>query len=611
MTTSAPKFITGTDIPRVPVDPVTLQVLGGAFKTLAQEMGLVLYRMSYSSIIRESEDLGAGIVDPLGRQICESESTPMHTGSISSYVKGFRRRIEQELGDTINDGDVILHNHPYYGATHSPDVHISIPIFYDGKLIAFSSLQAHMLDIGAQTPGLCLDAIDVWAEARLYNGLKIYERGVKNKQMWRHILDNVRTPGMNESDMEAMITAANFGKNRFIELLDEYGLSIILSAAEEWMDYTERMIRAKIRKIPDGTYYAEAFLDDDGKNLGKPLKVCVTTTIQDDNITIDLTGSAPETPTAYNSAFEGCTLTAAKYITRTILLDEATHDEYIPQNDGMSRALTLIAPEGSIFNPSFPRSCFARFPQVNLMADCVVQSLINVIPEQLCAGTSAHIHFVSYSGYVPAEKQYWVYLEVNEGSYGGRYGRDGMDAVDALNANTRNVPIEETEWHHPLRIERYELRDDHRAAGNWCGGLGIVRDTRFLTDGELTCEGDRHIDAPKGQFGGEDGKAGAMIKNPGTSAQEFLSSKVAGAKMKKGDVVRIITPSGGGYYEPFARDPEMVLSDVLDGFVDCQAARQSYGVYIDEYSPTLDLTKTRDLRAAAAVRVREKTLVGS
>ena len=132
------RFIKGTDIPRVAIDPVTLQVLGGALKTLAQEMGLVLYRMSYSSIIRESEDLGAGIVDHLGRQICESESTPMHTGSVPSYVKGFRRRIEEELGDTIDEGDVILHNHPYYGATHSPDVHISVPIFYQGRLVAFS-----------------------------------------------------------------------------------------------------------------------------------------------------------------------------------------------------------------------------------------------------------------------------------------------------------------------------------------------------------------------------------------------------------------------------------------------------------------------------------------
>ena len=592
------RFIKGTDIPRVEIDPVTLQVLGGAFKTLAQEMGLVLYRMSYSSIIRESEDLGAGIVDPLGRQICESESTPMHTGSVPSYVKGFRRRIEQELGATIEEGDVILHNNPYYGATHSPDVHIAVPIFYKNRLIAFSALQAHLLDIGAHTPGLCIDALDVWAEARLYSGLKIYEKGVKNEQLWRHILDNVRTPSMNESDMEAMVTAAQFGRRRFLELVEEYGLEVILSAAEEWMDYAERMLRAQIAKVPDGKYYVESWLDDDGKNWGKPLKVAVTTTIEGDSVTIDLTGSSPEVPTAYNSPFEGCTRTAANYIVRTVFLDEASHDEYIPQNDGMTRALTLIAPEGSIFNPKFPRACFTRFPQINLMSDCVLRSLIPVMPERLCAGTSAHIHFVSYSGYIPEEKQYWVYLEVNEGSYGGRHGKDGMDAVDALNANTRNVPIEETEWHHPLRVERYELRQDFRAPGKWCGGLGIIRETRYLTDGQFTCEGDRHFEAPQGFFDGAEGKAGAIVKNPGTAEEIAWPSKISGAAVRKGDVIRIVTPSGGGYYSPYERDPQAVLDDVLDGYADIETVRDVFGVAIDRVSMTVDAEQTRKHRAA-------------
>ena len=597
MKTEQRTFIKGTDIPRVEIDPVTLQVLGGAFKTLAQEMGLVLYRMSYSSIIRESEDLGAGIVDPLGRQICESESTPMHTGSVPSYVKGFCRRLE-ELGQTIDEGDVILHNNPYYGATHSPDVHVAVPIFYKGRLIAFSALQAHLLDIGACTPGLCIDAIDVWAEAKQYTALKICEKGKRNEQLWRHILDNVRTPSMNASDMEAMITAAEFGRKRFLELVDEYGLEVILSAAEEWMDYAERMLRAEIAKVPDGTYYVESWLDDDGKNWGVPLKVAVTTTIKGDSVTIDLTGSSPSVPTAYNSPFEGCTRTAANYIVRTVFLDEAGHDEYIPQNDGMTRALTLIAPLGTIFNPEFPRACFTRFPQINLMSDCVLRSLIDVMPERLCAGTSAHIHFVSYSGFIPEEKQYWVYLEVNEGSYGGRHGKDGMDAVDALNANTRNVPIEETEWHHPLRVERYEMRDDFRAPGKWSGGLGIIRETRYLTDGQFTCEGDRHTEAPEGFLGGMGGKPGAIVKNPGMPDEVSWPSKIAGASVKKGDVIRIVTPSAGGYYDPFERDPHAVLTDVLDMYADIETTAQQFGVVIDRATMRVDAAATSKLRAA-------------
>ena len=322
----------------------------------------------------------------------------------------------------------------------------------------------------------------------------------------------------------------------------------------------------------------------------------MTTTIKGDNITIDLTGSAPESPTAYNSAFEGCTRTAANYIVRTIFLDEFNLDEYIPQNDGMSRVINLIAPEGTIFNPSFPRACFTRFPQINLMSDCVLRSLIEVMPERLCAGTSAHIHFVSYSGYIPKEQQYWVYLEVNEGSYGGRHGKDGMDAVDALNANTRNVPIEETEWHHPLRIERYELRDDFRAPGKWCGGLGIVRETRYLTDGQFTCEGDRHMEAPKGFFSGQDGKGGAIVKNPGTPDEISWPSKIAGASVKSGDVIRIVTPSGGGYYDPLDRDPQAVLDDVLDGYANIDTVEKTFGVVIDKATMILDVRATETLR---------------
>jgi N-methylhydantoinase B len=315
-------------------------------------------------------------------------------------------------------------------------------------------------------------------------------------------------------------------------------------------------------------------------------------------VTIDLTGSSAEVPTAYNSPFEGCTRTAANYIVRTVFLDEALHQEYIPQNDGMTRALKLIAPEGSIFNPKFPRACFTRFPQINLMSDCVLRSLIPVMPQRLCAGTSAHIHFVSYSGYIPEEKQYWVYLEVNEGSYGGRYGKDGMDAVDALNANTRNVPIEETEWHHPLRVERYELRTDHRAAGKWCGGLGIVRETRYLTDGQFTCEGDRHLEAPQGFFGGHDGKAGAIIKNPGMADEISWPSKISGAAVTKGDVIRIVTPNGGGYYDPLERDPQAVLDDVLDGYTDIERAKRDFGVVIDPKRVAIDFAATEALRRA-------------
>lgn len=587
------RLIRGTTIPRVELDPVTLQVLGGSFTTVAREMALVLFRMSYSSIIRESEDIGAGVVDLQGRQICEAECTPMHVMSLPGYVRGFLKRLEGK----VDEGDIILHNHPYLGATHSPDLHIAVPIFVDGQLLGFSAVQAHVLDNGSMTAGLCMDAIDIWAEGRIYNAVKIYEKGVRNEELWRMILDNVRTPKMNESDMNAMIASAEYGRERFVQLVEKYGASVVMSASEEWMEYSERMLRKSIEQVPDGVYRAEAWLDDDGRDRETKLPVKVKVTIDGGDLIVDLEGSAGETMGSYNAPFEGSTMVAASYMMRTMFLDEALHEQYIPQNDGMVQPLTMLAPEGSIFNPRFPRSAFARFCQINLMADCIRQALLDVMPDTLCAGTSAHIHFVSYSGYIEEEQQYWVYLEVDEGSYGGRKGKDGMDAVDALCANTRNVPIEETEWHHPLRVERYELRPEPAAAGQWRGGLGIIRDTRYLSDGYFTCEGDRHKDKPLGAFGGKDGWSGAMYLNPGTDGEVALPSKISGAEIKKGDVIRIMTPCGGGYGDPLERSTEMVLSDVLDGWATIETAERDYKVAIDAETMTVDQQRTAELRA--------------
>jgi N-methylhydantoinase B/oxoprolinase/acetone carboxylase alpha subunit len=221
-----------------------------------------------------------------------------------------------------------------------------------------------------------------------------------------------------------------------------------------------------------------------------------------------------------------------------------------------------------------------------------MRSLADVMPERVSAGTSAHIHFVSYNGFDKNKGEYWVYLEVDEGSYGGRYGKDAIDSCDALVANTRNVPIEEIEWHYPLRIERYELNPELVAPGKWRGGLGIVRETRFLTDGTVTCEGDRHIEAPKGIFGGCDGHSASMTKNPNTSYPVSLPSKLSDEEFAENDVLQICTPCGGGYGNPFERDPQLVLSDVLDDFTTIEDAKTSYGVIIDPTTMLVDETAT-------------------
>src|SRR3954449_9324792 len=531
------------DGPRAAVDPITLRVLGGALDALAREMADVLFRMSYSSIVRESEDLGAGVYDPLGRELCESDSTPMHIGSLPWYIRGFLWRLEGDL----EEGDVIVHNHPYLGASHSPDIAVAVPIFHDGELLGFAAVTAHVLDVGGSFPGINADAFDVYAEAKLYNGLRWYRRGELNVDVDRMIFDNVRTETMNRGDMNAMMAACQLGRDRFLRLVGRYGVETVMSAAYGWMDYSEKMLREQIAKIPDGEYTAPtAWLDDDARNRGVRLRVETKVIVEGDGITIDLTGSAAEVPTGYNVPFEGSLLVGAYFAIRTILLDEATFPEHVPQNDGIFRPVKVVAPKGTIFNPNFPRACFSRFCQVQRVVDNTILALADVIPDRVTAGNSAGIHFCSYSGFDEGMGEYWLYLEVNEGSYGGRHGKDALDSVDNLMVNTRNNPIEELDMRFPIRCERYELRPVPAAPGKWRGGIGIVRENRFLVPGTYSSEGDRHLDPPRGIFGGRDGVGALVTRNPGRDDEEEFPAKVTGIPCAAGDVIRIQAPNAAG-----------------------------------------------------------------
>ena len=533
--------------------PILMRVIGGAFSAIAKEMAGVLYRMSYSSIIRESEDLGAGIFDRDGNELAESDSTPMFMGAMPKIVKN----VIAILGEDIHDGDVILHNDPYGGATHSPDVAIVIPIFFDDELVGFSGASAHVLDIGGAYPGLAIDLVDNWSEGNIYRAVKLQEQGVWQAGLWKHILENVRTASFNNGDIRAMIAACELAKRRYVELLARYGEETVLGVARAWLEYSERMLRQEIAKVPDGRYETDVgWLDDDGVNRGKRLPVKIAVEIAGDEITYDLTGSSDEVPTGYNCPFEGTTVSAMTFITRMIFLDEATYPVFVPQNEGMLAPVHVVAPKGSIFNPNFPRACFARFCQVQRAVDLALRALAPVLPDKITAGNSAHLHFISYSGFIEEEGEYWVYLEVDEGSYGGRPGRDGLDSVDCLIANTRNNPIEELEWRFPMRTERYELRGDPCAAGKWRGGIGMVRVNRFLEDTIVTCEGDRvDADPPWGIFGGHDGilAYGKVTLPDGT--EEYWPSKFTGKTLPAGSTIEICVPNSGGYGDPLERDP--------------------------------------------------------
>ena len=583
------------------IDPITLQVIGGALHSIAEQMGNVLYRMSYSSIIRESQDLGAGLFDCDFNTLCESDSTPMHIGSLPGYLRGIEKSIPLSAW---KPGDCVIHNHPYYGASHSPDIAVVMPVFFENELVGFAANTAHHVDIGAATPGLIIDVPDMFAEGMLFNGTKLYEEGKRSESLWRYIRDNTRVPNLVMGDLEAQIASAELGVKRFQELLATYGKETVFQTTRQLMDYTEGMLRREIAKIPDGDYTAEGFLDDDGRNRGKHLPVKVTVKKRGNGVEVDLTGSAAQSPTAFNVPFEGSTKVACYFAFRALLLDTYTHEEHIPQNEGSFRPVKVTAPLGSIFNPIAPVAAEARFCQIQRVVDLIIKALSPVLPDRCTAGNAATLSFAAFSG-VRANGEYWVFLEVNEAAMGGRPKSDGPDTVEELMRNTRNNPLEDLGMHLPLICDRYELRDDVMpGAGKFRGGQGVVKSQRFLTPGFITHESDRHDDAPWGVFGGKPGVGGKYEiynnKTPHDVAQ--YPAKFSGLRVSEGDVACYFSPSGGGYGDPLERPAQQVLEDVLDDFITLEHARKAYGVVLksadDGFAWALDATATEALRAS-------------
>jgi N-methylhydantoinase B len=582
------------------IDPVTAAVINGALENIAVEMGHKLMRMSYSSIIRESEDFGAALTDADGRQLCECKmSTPLQSGPIPGYIRGILKTLAAR-GETIEPGDVIMHNDPYAGASHGPDVGFCVPVFLGERLIGFSVTTAHHLDIGALTPGSCgiVDAVDTYAEGLQFKAIKVFEAGRRNNAVWHMLRGNIRAPELVVGDMEAQIKAAEIGADRFLRLVNQYGLATVNAAYEDMMDYSERLMRAAIRALPDGSYTAITHIDgylDDPDPARRDLPIQVTLHVKDDELTVDLTGTAPQVPDKpINMPLEG-TVDCAVWLTlRSILLDSTIYGN-IPQNSGLTRPITIVAPRGSLANPIFPAPVIARFCTGNQLADTVMKALAQAVPEQVSAGIG-NLRVIAFSGL--HEGAHWVHMEILEGSYGGRFGLNGMDAVDTLYANTRNNPIEDMESHLPLRVNRYELQNNVAAPGQWRGGIGAVREFTFLADGGFSVEGEGHKYRPWGFSGGADGTTGSLSLSTDGSVVDLVS-KVPYHKIRAGDRIVAHGPSGGGYGNPLRRDPQAVLGDVLDGYLTEENAHAAYGVVIT----------ARAVDAAATKALREQRLI--
>jgi len=553
---------------QVRIDPVTSAVIAGSLASISTEMGHKLARMSYSSIIRESEDFGCVLLDARGQQLCESpQSTPLQAGPVPGYIKGINRRFAQ-TGQRWEPGDIVIHNDAYYGASHGPDVAFCVPVFAQDQLVGYSVVTAHHLDIGALVPGTVgiVEATDTYAEGLQFNALKLESAGRRNETLWQMIGDNLRISHIVLADMEAQMTAARLGAERFTELITTYGIDTVQAAGVQQLDYSEAALRREIEKLPDGTYTAEGRMDgftdsDDPKLRDWVIKVALT--VDGSNIHVDLTGTSPQVNRPYNMPFEGTVDVAVWLTIRSILLDTAL-SENVPANSGLFRPITIEAPPGSMVNPVFPAPVNARATGGNMVAETVMRALAPVLPDRIASGIG-NLKAIMITGV--RNGQSWIHMEIIEGSYGGRMGKDGLDAVDTLYANTRNNPIEDIETHYPLRVTRYELTENTAGDGKWRGGLGSIRDIEFLTEAGFNVDGDGSKYAPPGIFGGLPGTPGSVVLNPGTGTEEALPTKLQSRSAAAGEVLRLVGPSAGGYGDPAERSAQARLDDRLDGFV--------------------------------------------
>jgi N-methylhydantoinase B len=392
--------------------------------------------------------------------------------------------------------------------------------------------------------------------------------------------DNIRASDLVVGDMEAQVAASRIGAERMGALLARMGVSRFRAACAAMMDQSELMMRRAIAALPDGSWSAETKIDgflDDPDSSRRELPLVARATKRGDELTVDLTGTAPQVPDRpINMPFVGTVDIAVWLTVRSVLLDTEVHG-HVPVNEGLTRPIRIIAPKGCLANPIFPAPTIARFCPGNQLADTVMKALAQAVPRQVSAGIG-NLKVIAFSGL--RDHRHWVHMEIFEGSYGGRYGIDGMDAVDTLYANTRNNPIEDVESHLPLRVLRYELREDSGGAGKWRGGLGSVREICFLDDGGASVEGDGHQFRPWGFLGGHDGATAELTLRRATGEVVALPSKVPHMPVRSGDVFACVGPSGGGYGDPLERDPEAVRQDVIDGIVLPETAERDYGVVL-------------------------------
>ncbi|MFB6195126.1 MAG: hydantoinase B/oxoprolinase family protein [Haloplanus sp.] len=554
------------------VDPATLEVVRNACVAVAEEMNATLVRTSYSPNIKERKDCSCALFDPEGRMVAQAENMPVHLGAMPYSVEA---ALAEHPLETLQPGDAILVNDPYHGGAHLPDLTLVTPIHVDGEPVAVAANRAHHADIGGATPGsVGADSTEIYQEGLRIPPVKLYERGRPNDAVFDLITINVRTPGERSGDLRAQQAANETARERVEELVRTHGADGLSRIFAEILSYSERRMRATLDGLPDGTYEFEDALDGDGRS-DDPVPIRAAVTVDGESIDVDFSGTARQVDGPIN-AVEAVTASATYYAVRCVT------DPDIPPNHGCYRPIEITAPEGTIVNASPPAAVVGgNLETSQRTVDVVLGALAQAAPERSAAAGQGTMNNVTFGGVDAQTGEPYTFYETQAGGFGGRGGSDGMDAVHVHMSNTMNTPVEVLEDVYPLRVERYELRPDSGGAGAYRGGLGLRRDiTPVGHDADVSVLADRQRTRPYGLFGGEPGECGAvaLLTEDGETAIESKSSLIVAA----GETLSIRTPGGGGYGDPVDRDPAAVLEDVRRGVVTPAAAREQYGVIVEE-----------------------------
>jgi N-methylhydantoinase B len=572
------------------IDAVDLEVVKASLSGIVQEMQNSLFRTGFSTIVRESQDASCALMNAKGEVVAQHVVLPLHIGAFPACCGA----IIAEFGNTIAEGDAFLINHPYQGGSpHAPDMCVISPVFCDGALFGFCGSIAHKSDIGGPVPGSCSGQARETFNEGLHLPAVRYQRGFKPiGDIDRIIGANSRTPELVLGDIRGQLGADRLGERRLNELAAKYGKAKVLACFDRLFEISEGKLRRSFTEWKDGRFEAERFVDDDGIDLEKPVRIHVVVDKQGDRIHFDFSGSADQTkgpanvrPPLVQAACAYCLIS---------LIDPHT---FVSQ--GLLRAFTITARDGSVLNPRFPAPVNTYNPTVHALVDAVYDALSNIVPDRVRADGSGSRSIIlggrsTYTG------RGYVQYEIIAGGAGARASKDGASGITVNQSNAMIAPVEIIESEFPTRLVRFELIEDSGGAGRFRGGLGIRREYLNLEDARFSIRSMKHVIPPNGCAGGKTGRTGDIWINPDGKDAKRLPTRYADYPLKAGDIFRLDTPGGGGHGDPLAREAERVLVDVRDGNVSPEAAERDYGVVIRREGPTfiIDQAATDARRAA-------------